>query len=261
MDAAATSAIRPVADTVQYQQPSAAAALLAVSDICVGYGKVPVMTDFSLQVPTGSAVAVVGPNGAGKSTLLKSISGLLKIRQGSIDLSGKRISGLSASAIARKGVLHVPENRDIFGGMTVWENLKVAFDNLDSQGNETDAFDRIYALFPILHEKKGQLAGNLSGGQQQMLSIGRALLGRPSLLMLDEPSLGLAGIVIDSIYESLERLRNEGLTILLVEQDISRAIAFADYINVMVHGKIELHGTREELSQRDDLIKHYLSHA
>ncbi|MGB3290759.1 MAG: ABC transporter ATP-binding protein [Burkholderiaceae bacterium] len=232
--------------------------LLSVAGICVGYGKAPVMRDLSIDVPKGSVVSVVGPNGAGKSTLLKSISGLLKVREGTIHLSGSLISGASASSIARKGVLHVPENRDIFGGMTVWENLKVAFDNLDRGGNETESFERVYELFPILYERREQLAGNLSGGQQQMLAIARALLGKPSLLMLDEPSLGLAAIVIDSIYASLQKLREDGLTILLVEQDISRAIEFADYVKVMVHGKIVLHGTRDEMMDRDDLIKHYL---
>jgi branched-chain amino acid transport system ATP-binding protein len=232
--------------------------LLSVAGICVGYGKAPVMRDLSMDVPKGSVVSVVGPNGAGKSTLLKSISGLLNVREGTIHLSGKLISGTSASSIARKGVLHVPENRDVFGGMTVWENLKVAFDNLDRGGNEAESFERVYDLFPILNERRGQLAGNLSGGQQQMLSIARALLGKPSLLMLDEPSLGLASIVIDSIYKSLQQLREEGLTILLVEQDISRAIAFADYVRVMVHGKIVLQGSREEMMDRNDLIKHYL---
>lgn len=231
---------------------------LSVAGVSLGYAKAPVLDSFSIDIPAGKTVSVIGPNGAGKSTLLKGISGLLKVRQGSIQLSGKSLSGLSPSAIARSGVLHVPENRDIFGGMTVWENLKVAFDNLDPNGNESSAFERVYGLFPILAERRNQLAGNLSGGQQQMLSIARALLGKPRLLMLDEPSLGLAGIVTESIYESLKALRDEGLTILLVEQDISRAIAFADYVKVMVHGKIVVEGTSTEMMQRDDLVKHYL---
>jgi len=234
---------------------------LAVRDISVGYGKAPVLDAFSLSMPAGKTVTVIGPNGAGKSTLLKGISGLLKLRQGSIHLAGEAISGATPSLIARRGILHVPENRDVFGGMTVWENLKVAFDNLDPGGNESEAFDRIYSLFPILGERRTQLAGNLSGGQQQMLSIARALLGKPRLLMLDEPSLGLAGIVTESIYESLRALRDDGLTILLVEQNISRAIAFADYVKVLVHGKIVMEGTSAEMAQRDDLVKHYLGTA
>ena len=231
-----TDSITPNRATPSIVMQESVADLLAVSEICVGYGKAPVLQDFSMRVPKGCAVAVVGPNGAGKSTLLKAISGLLRLRQGDIHVSGESVSRQSASAIARKGVLHVPENRDIFGGMTVWENLKVAFDNLDPNGNEKDAFDRIYRLFPILQERREQLAGNMSGGQQQMLAIARSLLGKPSLLMLDEPSLGLAGIVTDSIYESLEVLRDEGLTVLLVEQSIARAIQFADFVYVMAHG-------------------------
>lgn len=235
--------------------------LLDISGICVGYGKAPVLHDFSMQIPKGGTVSVVGPNGAGKSTLLKSVSGLLRLRQGTINFSGESISRLTPSAIARKGILHVPENRDIFGGMTVWENLKVAFDNLNQNGNESDEFERAYSLFPILHERREQLAGNLSGGQQQMLAIARALLGKPLLLMLDEPSLGLAGIITDSIYQSLQTLREEGLSILLIEQDVSRAIEFADIVYVMAHGKIVLQGNREQISQRDNLVKHYLGRA
>ncbi|MBP6018290.1 MAG: ABC transporter ATP-binding protein [Burkholderiaceae bacterium] len=239
-------------------ESGSAPCLLAVKDISVGYGKAPVLRNFSMHITSGSTIALVGPNGAGKTTLLKCISGLLKVKQGSIELSGNSISGLPASVIARKGVLHVPENRDIFGGMTIWENLKIAFDNLDSKGDETTAFHRVYTLFPILKERQNQIAGNLSGGQQQMLAIGRALLGKPTLLMLDEPSLGLAGIITDSIYESLKTLRDEGLSILLVEQDVRRAIQFADYIFVLVHGKIVLEGTRDQLMENDELVHHYL---
>lgn len=258
---AATTASANSQEAVKASLPFSGPHLLNVDNICVGYGKVPVLRNFSMQVPTGRTVAVVGPNGAGKSTLLKSISGLLKLREGGISFSGKTIAGIQASAIARHGLLHVPESRDIFGGMTTWENLKVAFDNLDPRGNASEAFERIYTLFPILGERRDQLAGNLSGGQQQMLAIARALLGKPSLLMLDEPSLGLAGIITNSIYKSLNKLRDEGLTILLVEQDVTRAVEFADYVLVMVHGKVVLQGTREEVSASDEFAQHYLGAA
>jgi branched-chain amino acid transport system ATP-binding protein len=231
---------------------------LHVKGLCAGYGKALVLQNLDLFVPEGQVVAVVGPNGAGKSTLVKSISGVLKPRGGSVRFRGETLSGMAPHQIARRGVLHVAETRDIFGGMTVWENLKVAFDNLNDQANIKQAFDEVYALFPILHEFRGRVAGNLSGGQQQMLAIARALLGRPKLLMLDEPSLGLASLIIREIYVNLERLRGSGLTVLLVEQNAKMAVNFADYSVVLANGAIVLEGTRDELAGNDNLIHHYL---
>jgi branched-chain amino acid transport system ATP-binding protein len=231
---------------------------LHVQGLCTGYGKALVLENLDLFVPEGKVVAIVGPNGAGKSTLVKSISGVLKPRGGSVRFNGETVSGLASHQIARRGILHVPETRDIFGGMTVWENLKVAFDNLNAPANSKQAFDEVYALFPILYEFRERVAGNLSGGQQQMLAIGRALLGRPKLLMLDEPSLGLASLIIREIYANLERLRQSGLTVLLVEQNAKMAVNFADYSVVLANGAIVLQGTRNELADNDDLIHHYL---
>jgi len=238
--------------------PDVACRGLHVQGLCAGYGKALVLENLELFVPEGHVVAVVGPNGAGKSTLVKSISGALKPRGGSVRFHGEPVSGLPSHQIARRGILHVPETRDIFGGMTVWENLMVAFDNLNESGNVKLAFDEVYELFPILHEFRGRVAGNLSGGQQQMLAIARALLGRPKLLMLDEPSLGLAALVIKDIYVALERLRKTGLTVLLVEQNARMAVAFADYSVVLANGAIVLEGTRMQLATNDDLIHHYL---
>jgi branched-chain amino acid transport system ATP-binding protein len=234
---------------------------LQVQGLCAGYGKALVLEQLDLVVPEGQVVAVVGPNGAGKSTLVKSISGVLKPRGGSVRFNGETLSGLAPHQIARKGILHVPETRDIFGGMTVWENLQVAFDNLNGQGDAKQAFDEVYALFPILHQFRARTAGNLSGGQQQMLAIARALLGRPKLLMLDEPSLGLASLIIREIYNNLERLRGTGLTVLLVEQNAKMAVNFAEYSVVLANGVVVLEGTRAELAGNENLIHHYLGGA
>ena len=250
--------------TTQYIEPkesspnAATPRGLHVKGLCAGYGKALVLENLDLFVPEGQVVAVVGPNGAGKSTLVKSISGVLKPRGGSVRFNGETVSGLASHQIARLGILHVPETRDIFGGMTVWENLKVAFDNLNEPANSKQAFDEVYELFPILYQFRDRVAGNLSGGQQQMLAIGRALLGRPKLLMLDEPSLGLALLVVREIYANLERLRKTGLTVLLVEQNARMAVNFADYSAVLANGAIVLQGTRAELANNDSLIHHYL---
>ncbi|MGI4798780.1 MAG: ABC transporter ATP-binding protein, partial [Janthinobacterium lividum] len=224
-----------------------ASASLSIASLSVGYGPVPVLESLSLEVPRGTAVALVGPNGAGKSTLARTISGLLRPSAGDITLDGISLVGRAPAAIARDGVLHVPETRDIFGDMTVEENLRVAYDNLNgNRAERAGEFARIHALFPILQERTAQLAGNLSGGQQQMLAIARALLGRPRVLVLDEPSLGLARIIVADIYRALTRLRHDGMTILLIEQAATIAIAFADHTAVLVGGRIVLQGCRAE---------------
>ncbi len=241
-----------------FSTPPSDAPGLHIENLSVGYGKALVLENLSLFVPEGRVVAVVGPNGAGKSTLVKAISGCLKARSGRIRYGGELLSELPAHRIARRGILHVPETRDIFAEMTVWENLKVACDNLNSKADAEQVFDEVYELFPILAEFKNRVAGNLSGGQQQMLAIARALVGRPKVLMLDEPSLGLARLVIREIYATLERLRQRGLTVLLVEQNAMMAVKFADYSVVLTNGSIVLKGTRNELAANDALAYHYL---
>lgn len=239
-------------------RPAQAGEGLRIEHISAGYGKALVLEGLSLMVPRGQVVAVVGPNGAGKSTLVKTISGCIGTRAGQVRFGGEVLTGLPSHEIARRGVLHVPETRDIFGGMTVLENLQIAFDNLNVHGNAKQAFGDVYELFPVLAQRRDDAAGNLSGGQQQMLAIARALLGRPKVLMLDEPSLGLARIVIREIYATLERLRSTGLTVLLIEQNATMAVKFADYSVVVTNGRIVLRGTREELATNNSLVQHYL---
>lgn len=231
---------------------------LQIDQVSVGYGKALVLEKLSFSVPSGTVVALVGPNGAGKSTLVRAISGSIKTRSGEIRYNGKIISGMAPYQVARRGVLQVPETRDIFSGMTVWENLTVAFDNLNVESARQESFAEVYDLFPILAERKLDVAGNLSGGQQQMLAIARALLGRPQFLMLDEPSLGLASLIIKEIYSTLGRLRQKGLTVLLVEQNAKMAVNFADHSIVLSNGKVVLQGSREELFSNDALAHHYL---
>ena len=234
---------------------------LRVDHLSVGYGKALVLEDLSLFIPEGQVVALVGPNGAGKTTLVRAISGSLKPRAGAVLVDGQSISGWPMHRIARHGILQVPETRDIFAGMTVWENLKVSLDNLNAHADARQVFDEVYELFPVLAERRDAIAGNLSGGQQQMLAIARALVGKPKVLMLDEPSLGLAHLVIQEIYATLERLRKTGLSILLVEQNARMAVAFADYSVVLANGSIVLEGTRDEVDTQDSLVHHYLGSA
>lgn len=241
----------------QNASPAQAAPLLDVNDLHVSYGNVRALQGVSLRIAPGQVVAIVGPNGAGKSTLLRAISGLKSPRSGTIRFQGTSLLGQQPHRIAAAGLLHTPENREIFGSMTAWENLKVAFDNLGS-GDEAAAFERIFGLFPILREKRDQLAGNLSGGQQQMLAIGRSLIATPRLLMLDEPSLGLARLIIRDIYATIDALRRDGMTILLVEQNARMALDFADYGYVLVNGKFVMQGDRQHMLSDGALIDHYL---
>jgi branched-chain amino acid transport system ATP-binding protein len=220
---------------------------LAIDDLHVSYGSIPALRSITLHVARGEAVAVVGPNGAGKSSLLNTIAGLVPARQGRIQYNGKTLAGLSIEAILRLGVALVPEGRHIFGSMTIEENLRLgATIRRDPQAVERDIAD-LTKRFPILRNRWHQPAGQLSGGEQQQLAIARALLCQPTLLMLDEPSLGLAPSVIDQLYEILRQLRKGGTTILLVEQNAARALDFADHTHILSAGMMRLSGSSAEL--------------
>ena len=231
--------------------------ILKIENINVYYGAIHAIKGVSLDVNQGEVVTLIGANGAGKSTTLQTVSGLLRSRTGSIEFCGENISRLPSHKIVEKGLAQVPEGRRIFLQMTVQENLEMgAYTRRD--GGHGAELDKVYAQFPRLTERRRQIAGTLSGGEQQMLAIGRALMSRPKLLMLDEPSMGLAPILVEQIFDIIRRLHESGTTILLVEQNAQMALSVADRAYVMETGVISLSGTGKELSESDAVRKAYL---
>ena len=230
--------------------------ILSVQDINVYYGAIHAIKDVSLTVSEGEIVTLIGANGAGKSTTLQTISGLLRSKTGDICFCGQSIARLPSHKIVERGIAQVPEGRRIFLQMTVQENLEMgAFTR--SGGMDKD-LERVYALFPRLLERKKQIAGTLSGGEQQMLAMGRALMSHPKLMMLDEPSMGLAPILVEQVFSIIRQLHEEGTTILLVEQNAQMALSVADRAYVMETGTITLQGTGAELARSDQVKKAYL---
>jgi branched-chain amino acid transport system ATP-binding protein len=233
-------------------------ALLEVSNLSAGYGRIPVLDRVSLSVDRGQIVAVVGANGAGKSTLLKTISGLLRPLSGEVSLAGKRIGGEQPHRIVAAGLLHVAEGRRLFRSQTVAENLDLALIGAGlTREEERRRLVDVQTLFPVLVEKAHLPAGALSGGQQQMLAIGQALMRAPKILMLDEPSLGLAPIIVDEVFDVLATLRARGAAILLVEQLVERALDIADHAYVMVSGRMSGDGPAASLRNSDLLRRAY----
>ncbi|MFF0743521.1 ABC transporter ATP-binding protein [Streptomyces sp. NPDC004111] len=233
-------------------------ALLEVEDLRVSYGKIEAVKGISFTVDEGEVVTLIGTNGAGKTTTLRTISGLLKPTAGKIVFDGKPLTGIPAHKIVSLGLAHSPEGRHIFPRLSITENLQLgAFLRNDKAGIEKD-IQRAYDLFPILGERRKQAAGTLSGGEQQMLAMGRALMSQPKLLMLDEPSMGLSPIMMQKIMETIAQLRSTGTTILLVEQNAQAALSLADQGHVMEIGKIVLSGTGEHLLHDESVRKAYL---
>ena len=230
--------------------------ILSVKDLQVKYGGIEAVKGISFDVPTGDIVTLIGANGAGKSTTLKAIAGLVKPRSGSIELEGTNITGKDSSDIVARGVTLVPEGRRVFANMTVLENIKIGAylrkDNLDGD------IAWVYDLFPRLKEREWQLAGTLSGGEQQMLAVARALMSRPKVLMMDEPSLGLAPLVVKGIFEIIREINRQGVTVLLIEQNANMALKTANYAYVLETGRIGLSGTGAELLANEDVKKAYL---
>jgi len=232
--------------------------MLKISEINVFYGKVQVLWDVSFQVKEGEVVTLLGSNGAGKSSTVKTLQGLLHPKKGRIEFMGKRIENLPAYKIVEEGLALVPEGRDIFPKMTVEENLMLGayVPRAREQREETRSW--VLELFPKLAERRKQLAGTMSGGEQQMLSLARALMSKPRLLMLDEPSFGLAPVIVLQVFEIIRKLKKEGVTILLVEQNVHQALKIADRAYVLEKGKIILEGKGSELLENDYVKNAYL---
>ena len=233
--------------------------MLRVKGLSVAYGGLSALSDVFIDVKPGQFTAVVGPNGAGKTTLFKSISGTVPISQGQIEFEGRDIAHLNPAQRPHLGIAHVPEGRKVFSAMTVLENLEVGATTRAGQAAWATNLDRIFALFPILAERRTQLAGTLSGGEQQMVAIARGMASAPKLLMLDEPSMGLSPTMTDLIFDSVKRLHAEmGLTILMVEQRVAEAIEHCDRGYVLETGRVVLSGTIDELSANDKVRRAYL---
>ena len=230
--------------------------ILKVDDIHVYYGAIHAIKGVSFEVGQGEIVALIGANGAGKSTILKTVSGLMHPRSGKIEFMGQDITHMDAYKLLRHGLAHVPEGRRIFLQMSVQENLEMgAYIHKEMS---KDDLDMVFDLFPRLKERRKQIAGTLSGGEQQMLAMSRALMSHPKLMMLDEPSMGLAPILVDQIFDIIQQLHESGTTILLVEQNARKALAVADRAYVLETGSVTLSGTGAELSSSDEVRKAYL---
>lgn len=232
--------------------------MINVNDLVVSYGGIEALKGVSIKVDRGEIVTLVGANGAGKSTLLRSIVGLVKPKNGAITYEGKNILGEKSQNIVISGITLVPEGRRVFPNLTVLENIKLgAYARKDSKEIQKD-IEWVYKLFPRLKERSWQLAGTLSGGEQQMLAVGRALLSRPKLLMMDEPSLGLAPLIVKDIFNIIKQIREQGVTILLIEQNANVALKIADRGYVLETGRITIEGTGKDLLENDDIKKAYL---
>lgn len=232
--------------------------MLEISGLNVCYGNIHAVKDVSISVQKGEFISLLGANGAGKSTILKTLSGLMKPRSGKIICNGKDIAGADPKAIALSGIIQVPEGRQIFTGLTVFENLKLgAYLNRDVKTFQSN-LEWVFQTFPIIKERQKQIAGTLSGGEQQMLAIGRALMGKPELLLLDEPSLGLAPVVTDVIFDVIKELKSRGMTILLVEQNAYQALEISDRAYVLETGAVKLEGSGRDLMNNPEVKKAYL---
>ena len=231
--------------------------MLKIENLSVSYGHIKALRQVSISAEKGQIVSIVGANGAGKTTLLKTMSCLVKAEEGSIRFYDQEILGKKPNQVVAQGIVHVPEGRRVFAGLTVLDNLNVGGYRFSSKSIQKN-LDLVFKLFPILNERKNQFAGTLSGGEQQMLAIGRGLMSEPKLLLLDEPSLGLAPIIINQVFQLIQEIRNSGITILLVEQNARRALEICDKAYILENGVIKMEGTGEELLNSPEVMAAYL---
>lgn len=232
--------------------------MLVLEAVNANYGFVKALKGIALEVPQGKIVSLLGANGAGKTSTLKVISGMHRPASGTITFMGQSIIGLDPAKIVTRGIIQAPEGRQIFPEFTVLENLKIGAYSRKDRANIKCDLERIYEFFPILKERQVQLAGTLSGGEQQMLAIGRALMAKPNLLLLDEPSLGLAPLIVREIFRIIQAINSEGTTILLVEQNAFQALSISDYGYILETGKIKLQGQAQTLKKDEEIVKAYL---
>jgi len=232
--------------------------VLALSGVSAAYGSVPAVSGISISVEEGEAVGLLGANGAGKSTTLRAISGLVRLTSGTITFSGRDVASLPPYKITELGIAHVPEGRQVFPDLTVKENLEIGAYIPSAKAERSRSLERVFSIFPVLAERRTQLAGTMSGGEQQMLAVGRGLMLKPRLLMLDEPSLGLAPVVTDATFEKIQEIHAMGTAILLVEQNVSRALTLVKRAYVLESGRVIMHGTSAELANNDHVKSAYL---
>ena len=232
--------------------------MLELHAVTAGYGAFTALWDVSLRVAQGEAVAVVGPNGAGKTTLLRAISGLIAPRAGRIAFEGAELAGRPAYEIVAHGIAHVPEGRRLFPQLTVAENLKMGAFLPSARAHFRESLERVYALFPVLAERPTQRAGSLSGGEQQMLAVGRALMSRPKLILFDEPSMGLAPVMVLRLFDLIRRVREEGYTILVVEQNVRQVLKLVDRAYLLEVGRIKIEGRAADLAEQDFVRQAYV---
>jgi branched-chain amino acid transport system ATP-binding protein len=232
--------------------------MLSLTNVCAGYGSFRALFDVSLVIEAGEAVGVIGPNGAGKTTLMRVISGLVPLSSGTMTLDGQSLAGQSAHRIVEHGIAHVPENRRLFARLTVEDNLRIGAFIPEARRHFAAQLSRVYDLFPRLKDRRAQLAGTLSGGEQQMCAIGRALMSRPRLLLMDEPSAGLAPLVVQQVFDLVRRIRSEGLTVLIVEQNVQQVLEIVDRAYLLEVGAVRLAGTAAALKDNAVIRKAYM---